>query len=184
MTSQNVSPQPDARCKRDKAHTSAAIEIRPAVPKDADGIARIFLESAEYHAELDPERYEIPAVERIAARYREGRQHPSDAAVEAATLVAEFTGEILGFVDARLERSPDAMHRQMIFCVIAEIAVRRGHRSQGIGSRLLRAAEDWGRRLGAEFGLLEYHTANARASLFYQERMGYRPAAVTAIKRL
>ena len=30
----------------------AALEIRPAVPGDAYGIALTFLESAEYHAEL------------------------------------------------------------------------------------------------------------------------------------
>jgi ribosomal protein S18 acetylase RimI-like enzyme len=76
------------------------------------------------------------------------------------------------------------MHRKIIYCVIAEIAVSREHRSQGIGGRLLQAAEDWGRQLGAEFALLEYHSANTRASLFYQERMGYRPASITAIKRL
>jgi GNAT superfamily N-acetyltransferase len=72
----------------------------------------------------------------------------------------------------------------MIYCHLAEIAVRRGHRSQGIGGRLLRAAEDWGRRLGAMFASLEYHAANTRASLFYQVRMGYRMASITAIKRL
>lgn len=165
-------------------HYLAAIEIRPAVLRDADGIARTFIESAEYHAELDPERYSVPAVETISARYREGRQHPSDAGREVLTLVAELSGEIVGFIDARLEQSPDAMHREMIYCVIAEIVVRRGHRSQGIGGRLLRVAEDWGRRLGAEFALLEYHSANTRASFFYQERMGYRPASITAIKRL
>ena len=165
-------------------HYLAAVEIRPAVPEDADGIAHIFLESAEYHAELDPERYSIPEVETISSRYREGRQHPSDASGEVTTLVAQLSGEIVGFIDARLEPSPDAMHREMIYCLIAEVAVSRGHRSQGIGGCLLRAAEDWGRRLGAEFALLEYHTANTRASLFYQERMGYRPASITAIKRL
>jgi ribosomal protein S18 acetylase RimI-like enzyme len=162
----------------------AAIEIRPAAPKDADGIARTFLESAEYHAELDPERYSIPAAETMSSRYREGRQHLSDTGGKVTTLVAELSGEIVGFIDARLEQSPDAMHREMIYCVIAEIAVSREHRSQGIGGRLLRAAEDWGRQLGAEFALLEYHSANTRASLFYQERMGYRPASITAIKRL
>jgi GNAT superfamily N-acetyltransferase len=129
--------------------------IRPAVPDDADGIARTFLESAEYHAELDPERYSIPPIDTIVARYREGRQHPSHAGREAITLVAELSGEIVGFIDARLERSLDAMHREMIYCHIAEIGVRRGHRNQGIGGRLLRAAEDWGRRLGAEFASLE-----------------------------
>jgi GNAT superfamily N-acetyltransferase len=168
----------------DDARNPAAIEIRPGVPEDADGIARTFLESAEYHAELDPERYLTPAVETISARYREGRQHPSPADTKGITLVAELSGEIVGFIDAHFEQSPDEMHRAVIYCHIAEIAVRRGHRNQGIGGRLLRAAEDWGRRLGAEFASLEYHAANTRASSFYQERMGYRPASITAIKRL
>jgi ribosomal protein S18 acetylase RimI-like enzyme len=162
----------------------AQIEIRPAVPDDADGIARTFLESAEYHAELDPERYLTPAVETISARYREGRQHPSHAGRKAITLVAELSGEIVGFIDARLEQSLDAMHREMTYCHIAEIGVRCGHRNRGIGGRLLQEAEDWGHRLGAEFASLEYHAANTRASLFYQGRMGYRLASITAIKRL
>jgi len=76
------------------------------------------------------------------------------------------------------------MHRTLTYCHIAEIAVRRAHRSHGIGGRLLRAAENWGQWLGAEFASLEYHVANTRASLFYQERMDYRPVSITAIKRL
>jgi GNAT superfamily N-acetyltransferase len=126
------------------ARYPAAIEIRPAVPEYADGIAGTFLESAAYHAELDPERYSSPAAETISAGYREGRQHSPHAATEVLTLVAERSGEIIGFIDARLEQSPDAMHREMIYCHIAEIAVRCGHRNQGIGGRLLLAAEDWG----------------------------------------
>ena len=161
-----------------------AITIRPAVSEDADGIARTFLQSAEYHTRLEPERYLPPAVEAISARYREGRQHLPDAAAEGITLVAELSGEIVGFIDARLERSPDAMHREIIYCHVAEIGVSGRHQNQGIGGRLLRAAEDWGRRQGAEFACLEYHVANTRASAFYQQHMGYRVASITAIKRL
>lgn len=161
----------------------AAITIRPATSDDADGITRTFLESAEHHARLDPERYWIPAAETISARYREGRQHPPDAR-GGVTLVAELSGEIVGFIDARLDQSPDAMHRDMIYCHVAEIAVSCRHRNQGIGGRLLQAAEDWGRRQGATFASLEYHVANTRAGAFYQRRMGYSTAAMTAIKRL
>jgi ribosomal protein S18 acetylase RimI-like enzyme len=168
----------------DEAACPVAITIRPAVSGDADGIARIFLESAEYHASLDPERYSVPAVETISARYREGRQHPPHAAGDGITLVAELSGEIVGFIDARLEQSPDPMHREMVYCHIAEIAVSHQHQNQGIGGRLLRAAEDWGRRQGAEFASLEYHSANICASSFYQQRMGYRLASTIAIKRL
>jgi ribosomal protein S18 acetylase RimI-like enzyme len=162
----------------------AAITIRPAVPEDADGIARTFVESAEYHARLDPERYSAPAVKAISALYREGRQHPADAGQEAITVVAEFRGEIVGFVDARLEQSPDPMHQDLIYCHVAEIAVSSCHQNQGIGGQLLRAVEDWGRRQGAEFASLEYHVANSRASMFYQRRMGYCVAHTIAIKRL
>jgi len=104
--------------------------------------------------------------------------------MEVITLVAELSGEIVGFIDARIEQSPDRMHREMIYCHISEIAVSRMRRNQGIGGRLLWAAEDWGHRLGAKFASLEYHAANTRANLFYQERMGYRMASVTVIKRL
>jgi len=168
----------------DEAPKAAAIAIRPAISEDADGIARTFLESAEYHAGLDPERYSTPVVETISARYREGRQHPPDAHGKSITLVAELSGEIVGFIDARLEQPLDAMHREMIYCYIAEIAVGRQYQNQGIGRRLLRAAEEWGQQQGAEFAYLEYHAANTRASLFYQQRMGYRVASITATKRL
>jgi ribosomal protein S18 acetylase RimI-like enzyme len=160
------------------------ITIRPAVSNDADGITRTYLESAEYHARLDPERYMVPAFKTISARYREGRQHPPETGEEGITLVAELGGEIVGFVDARLGRSPDAMHRDMIYCHVVEIAVSSRNQSQGVGGRLLEAAEDWGRRHGATFASLEYHAANTRAAAFYQERMGYRVAAMIAIKPL
>jgi ribosomal protein S18 acetylase RimI-like enzyme len=167
----------------DEASSSVAT-IRPAVPEDANGIARTFLESAEYHARLDPARYSTPTVETVSARYREGRQHRPDAGGESITLVAELSGEIVGFIDARLEQSLDAMHREMMYCHIAEIAVSGQYQNQGIGGRLLRAAEDWGRGQGAQFASLEYHAANTRAGMFYQRRMGYGVASITAIKRL
>ena len=163
---------------------TATIMIREATGLDIPSIANTFLESAEYHANLDPERYSVPMVETISARYQEARQYPADAEERGITLVAEFNREIVGFIEARLEESPDLMHREMTYCHIAEIAVSIRYQHQGIGERLLRAAEEWGRRQGATFASLEYHVANARAAEFYQRRMGYRVAAITAIKRL
>jgi ribosomal protein S18 acetylase RimI-like enzyme len=164
----------------DPPHPS--VTIRPAVPADAEGIARTFLESAEYHACLDPERYSVPKLETIVTRYREGQQHPQSGE-QGITLVAELNGEIVGFVDARLFQPQDPMHQSMTFCHVSEIAVRRQQQSQGVGGQLMQAAQDWGRQQGAELALLEYHAANQRAGLFYQ-RMGYNVATITAIKRL
>src|SRR5262249_33089796 len=145
---------------------------------------RTFLDSAEHHARLDPERYWVPEFGTISERYREGRQHPPGASGTSTTLVAELGGEIVGFFDVRLVQSLDAMHRETTYCHIAEIAVSSAHRSRGIGGELLRAAEDWGRGKGAEFASLDYNAANTRAGQFYQQRMGYRVASLTAIKRL
>ena len=161
----------------------ANISVRLAVSEDAEWIARIFIESAEYHARIDPERYSVPAAEIISERYREGRQHPPDANGKTITFVAELSNEIVGFVDARLEPSPDPMHRKIIYCHVAEIAVSSRHQKQGIGGRLLQAAEDWGRRQSAEFALLEHHAANTRATAFYQQRH-YSAAHIIAVKRL
>jgi len=163
---------------------SVAITIRLAVSADADGIAETFLESAEHHARLDPQRYSVPEFDMIAARYREGRQHPTGAGGTAITLVAELGGQVAGFVDARLEQSPDPMHRQITYCHISEIAVRSRHQNHGIGGRLLRAAEDWGRLQRAEFASLEYLAVNTRTAAFYRQRMSYQEASITAIKRL
>ncbi len=160
-----------------------AATIRPALSEDAEGIARTFVESAEYHARVDPERYSAPALETISARYREGRQHLPECG-QGITLVAEVNGEIVGFIDAGLQQSPDLMHREIIYCHVAEIAVSGRHQNQGIGGLLLQAAEDWGRKMGAAFASLEFHTENKRAGQFYQKRMGYSPASITAIKRL
>jgi ribosomal protein S18 acetylase RimI-like enzyme len=156
--------------------------IRPAVPEDADAIARTFLESADHHARLDPERYAIPDAPTIAARYRAGQQHLPG--VTATTLVVVIDNHVVGFVDVRLDRSPDPMHRDITYCHVVEIAISPSCQSQGVGATLLQAAEDWGRRNGATFASLEYLAANTRAGDFYQRRMGYRVAALTAIKRL
>ncbi len=166
-----------------EARSSAEITIRRAYSRDAAGISRVYLESADYHTGLDAERYYIPDAEAITARYREQKQHPPEAGEEAISFVAELAREIAGFVDVRLTRSPDPMHREMLYCQVVEIAVSSRYQGQGIGGLLLRAAEDWGRRQGAEIASLEYLAANTRASLFY-ERLGYRAASITAIKRL
>ena len=158
------------------------ITIRPALPADAEGITRVYLESAEHHASLDP-RYWVPDADSITARYREGRQHAPDAE-QSVTLIAELADEITGFVDARLDRSPDPMHREILYCHAVEIAVSRRHQSHGIGGQLLQAAEDWGRSHGAEMALLEFNAANTRAGDFYQKRMNYRVVGHIAVKDL
>ena len=156
---------------------------RPAAYGDVEGIVNALLASAEHHARLDPERYFVPAAGTLLTRYRDMMRLP-DEGDAWIMMVAEDGGEIAGFVEARLEQSPDPMHKDVRYCHVGELAVQRRYRNQGIGAGLLGAAEDWGRRRGAAFASLDYHAANTRAAAFYQRRMGYAIAAITAIKGL
>lgn len=157
-------------------------QMRLATPRDLDGIAAIYLESARLHSELDPERYEVPVVAAVLDRYREILQNIRLECREVV-LVAELNGDIVGFVEAHLGQSLDAMHRTVTFCHVSEIAVLASHWNSGLGGRLLHAIEKWGRGMGAEFASLEFHVENKRAESFYQKQ-AYRPAATTFIKRL
>jgi|SRR5581483_9284676 len=158
-----------------------AVTVRAAEPLDADAIVRVFLESARYHAALDPERYRVPEPADVLPRYT-GRTLVHDA--DTITLVAHADGTLVGFVDARLEKSPDLMHRRIVYCHVSEIAVSGRYQRQGVGGQLLRAVEEWGRQRGAAFTSLEHHVANTRAAAFYEERMGYFIAADIRVKRL
>jgi ribosomal protein S18 acetylase RimI-like enzyme len=68
------------------------------------------------------------------------------------TLVAEYAGELAGFVVVELQKTRGTAHVQAI-------AVRRDHRGRGIGRRLLLAAENVARTRGA--GALHLTTAQA-----------------------
>lgn len=160
------------------------VEVRPATPEDAAAIARVFLESAEYHARLEPGRYRIPDRESVLARYRERSRQMLNSEADGITLLAVIDDEVVGFVDAALERSPDLMHRDLTYCHIIEIAIAVNHQRQGVGERLLTAAEEWGRQHGADLGSLEFLAANTRAGAFYQRRMGYTVVSHTAVKPL
>ena len=162
--------------------SSGDIQIRRFDPSDAERLALVYLDSARHHASIDPERYIVPPLDDVMARYLGGGQHPPDA--YSLTLVAEHGSEIVGFVDGWLQRPTDLMHRPVTICFIAEIGVSESARSQGIGALLMQAMEAWGRTNGAEYTLLEYNAHNARARRFYEERMGYRSGSTVAIKRL
>ncbi len=102
---------------------AAAAAVRPATPEDAAGIARIFLESAEYHFRLDPERYFVPDFGVVAVQYLSPDRRYDSPGGEVVTFVADLGGEIVGFVDVALYRPTDAMHRDITYCHIFEIAV-------------------------------------------------------------
>jgi Acetyltransferases len=140
--------------------------VRSTVSTDAESIARISLECAEHLSSLDPAVYLVLWFERIGQRWGERIERVDDPA--AVSLIAEYGGELVVFVDAQLDQSPVAMFRDMLLCHVTEIAACRRMQRCGIGTRILHAAEEWGRERGADMALLEFHPENAEARIFYQ----------------
>lgn len=159
-----------------------SVQIRPATPDDAAAITRVYMESAEHHAAIDPEHCHVPDRTAIEERYRQGRQHP-DSESPAITFVAEADGEIVGFLDAQIQMPFDPMLRRMTYCFIADVAVTATHRNQQIGEQLMQAVEAWAREQNAGFLALIYNTGNSRVAEFYS-RLGYAPATMGMMKRL
>ena len=77
-------------------------------------------------------------------------------------LVAEERGKVCGFVDVTLGESNQA-------ALINNLAVASAYRRQGIGSRLLRAALDWGRQRKVRAALLDTSTKAHPAICLYQK---------------
>ena len=158
------------------------LAIRPYTPADAEAITRVYMESAEHHAYADPERSHVPDRAAILDRYRYNRQHP-ESELPAITLVAEYNGEIVGFLDAQIQMPFDPMLRPVLYCFIADVAVAQSHRAQGIGEQLMRAIEDWAREHGAVYTSLLYNKGNERVARLY-DRLGYSTGSIGMVKPL
>jgi len=160
--------------------TGTRVAIRPARPGDAESLAVIYRASSEHHFRLDPSLYTPPAVDELVERYKARLPLPKDQEI----LVAEVEGEVVGWLEIVLKRGGGrpGMLRDQDSAEI-DIAVDPDHRSSGVGSELIRAAEAWTLEHGAELMTVEVHVANLDAIRFYQERHGWRTTGLVLMKR-
>jgi GNAT superfamily N-acetyltransferase len=147
--------------------------------RDADAVARIYVQASNEAVPREPSHFQVPDAERVARRYAARRQGEGE-----AVLVAEQAGEVVGFVDLAIRRAAPGggtMLRRSVVGFVNELAVEEGCRGNGVGAALMAAAEDWAARAGAEALMLDTGAKNEGAIRFY-ERLGYRPIGVTLIK--
>jgi GNAT superfamily N-acetyltransferase len=159
------------------------INVRPTAPGDGQGIARAWLSAGAYHAELDPEHFQVPN----AGGDGWDREQPEPGALD---LVAETGGRVIGWLHAHLEPPvPNpavqfvrelALTRLMVDAVVVD----RAHWRQGAGAALLRAAEAWGREHGAQVARLDTYARSPVSVPFYELGMGYERRAIIFQKAL
>ena len=158
-----------------------AVRIRRSTEADVGAMAAIYLSMAEHHAALDPARYRVPDRDAVVARFRAelAAEEPDD-----LHLVAEVDGRVLGQLDAIAHpaRGAGSMRVPRRGASIG-IGVHESARGRGIGTALMRAAEDWAREQGLEVLELDVAEPNADARRLY-ERLGYVPIAASLARRL
>ncbi len=128
--------------------------IRPGTAADAEGVARVHVETwqAAYAHALPSEQLEALSLEEAVERHR--RWPPE--------LVAEQDGEIVGFVSVGASRDPGTDGE------LFAIYVHPEHWGTGVGRALLDAGEEELRRLGHNEAILWVLEDNPRARRFYE----------------
>jgi GNAT superfamily N-acetyltransferase len=162
--------------------------VRPARPGDGVDLARGWLEGSRYYTALDPERFQMPAAEGLAEWFEEllARERSED----ELWLVAEVDGVVVGTINAVLQRPIDTASRQVLRSLgsirlfVEALGVEAAYQRRGIATRLMRAAEQWGRDHGAVLVSLDTWTGSPLSIPFYERRMGYHRASIVFEKRL
>jgi ribosomal protein S18 acetylase RimI-like enzyme len=140
-----------------------ALEIRLARQSDLDALVRLQSELGRRHREIQPDnpRYRVPdaAWERVLQR---------DLGADTTVIhVAEWDGDIVGFVKLSFVEKPWG-----IACEVDTLVVAESRRRNGIGRRLMSAAEHAAREHGAAAMRLNILAGNDLARAFYED-LGY-----------
>lgn len=133
-------------------------------------------ELAAYYVGLAPSHFRMPDLEGLAAELDRDLETEDE---EMLHLVAEVDGEVVSALLARLlppvegarrEIDPDAGEPRLR---IEYLVTDETHRNQGLATRLVEAAEGWGRDRGATVSETRTYHRGSLAVPFWQERMDY-----------
>jgi GNAT superfamily N-acetyltransferase len=163
------------------------IQIRPLRPGDGNDLAQAWLDAGVFYARQNPEYFQVPAIEGLAEWL--------DAALTAASddhlsIVAECDAKAVGFLVARVR--PPMKHAANHYvrestqtCLIIDgLGVEKRCWRRGIATRLMDAAEVWGRERGATVALLDTYADSPLSVPFYEEHLGYARRSVRFRKAL
>lgn len=144
------------------------VSIRPAGPEDLDDVARLYVALKQHHAQLRPDipRYQVPDGQWREVADRTLRDP------DLVMLVAEVGRRVVGFTKLGFVEKPWGLS-----CEIDTMVVEDAHRSKGIGTEMLRAAEVEAYRRGAKGVRVDVLLENYDGREFYQ-RAGFEPFSV------
>ena len=164
------------------------LALRPPRAGDGDGLARCWLDAGASYAALNPALFQIPDAAGLAQSLEERFLHLA-AAQDSLALVADADGHVVGYLFAAIEHpSPRAAtdasrDAGLTRLLINALIVREASRHHGVGTRLMDAAERWGRARGAAIALLDTYDSPLSVP-FYERHLGYSRRALRLRKAL
>ena len=155
------------------------ILLRPAAEDDYDGVNAVFADELAHHVALLPDRFQLADPVMPRHWFSEVLANPNK-----MLIVAELDGRLVGqilIIDSA--STDDPIYRPRRYLDVDELAVLADYRRQGIGRRLMAAAEEWAAERGITRIELNVWQANDQAIAFY-ERLGYRTIRRTMARDL
>ena len=151
------------------------MKVRRADPKaDADAISTLYVQLKEHHGALAPDAQRYAVTDEQWMTYVE-----RSLADEAARFyVAARGGDVVGFVKLFFEERSWGLS-----CEVDTLVVDDAHRGRGVGTALMRRAEEIAREEGALRMRVNVLHVNSEGRRFY-ERDGYRTVAIRYGKKL
>lgn len=139
------------------------VNIRRAVRSDSESLERLYTQLEKDAVYYQPEHFVMSGK---GARISDGLFESDTQAV----YVAEFGGEVVGFVHILLMESKDiGCLRAENNIYIQDMAVDERHRSRGIGSMLMGAVKRYGAEHGAVFVRTQVFPQNCDGLRFYEK---------------
>lgn len=164
------------------------VAVREFEPGDGEALAAMFRENSAFYAELAPDYFKQPDAEGLAEFIEsDGEWRATDGNFAR---VAAVDGEIAGYIEATIQppmatarwQSQRDLATTRLFIGFVHTADRLKRR--GVATRLVEAAEEWGRAHGATVAICDTYIDSPMSVPFWEQRMGYARRAIVLRKRL
>jgi len=151
------------------------MEIRSATPKDSLTLSALCRDVQNLHAERHPRVFKMPQSDDFAVEFFD----ETLASAEFTAYIAEEDGRPLGYILCRMvDRPENAFTHAARYLFIDQISVRPNAQRKGIGTALLKKAEELARELGLSKLQLDFWDFNLEAhncfEKFVFEKFNYR----------
>lgn len=164
------------------------ISIRPSESRDAEALARIWVQNCQYYADLDPDSFQVPnpdgLVEWFESFLGKAREDTE------LSLVAIVDDEVVGSLEASIQEPVENADRQMLRelgerrLFVNHMGVAQERWRSGVGTALMKAAEAWGKQHGARRSALDTYIDSPVSVPFYERRLGYKRHSINFRKPL